>query len=111
MSWESFDVALLCVLRNFNASIGNKIMGPKNFIFCTGCNQLTKLLIQKGANVNLADKKGTSPLQLVARNGDSECVDLMIKHGANVNQKVEDNKTALDFATDETSKLTYSSNV
>ena len=45
-----------------------------------------KLLIQAGADVNMAEDKGFTPLINAARNDHGDCVDLLIQAGANVNQ-------------------------
>lgn len=74
-------------------------------VFSAGKNQVANLLIEKGADVNIADRTGTTPLHLAAKYRTPELVDLLIKHGADVNQKDENNKTALDLAENEKSKL------
>ncbi len=57
------------------------------------CNNIKacKLLIDKGADVNLAQDSGTSPLDLAACYGLKDIAELLIEHGVDINRK--DNKT------------------
>ncbi|WP_152616864.1 ankyrin repeat domain-containing protein [Flavihumibacter solisilvae] len=43
--------------------------------------------LQKGADVNTADKNGRSLLLIATRNNDLNMAELLVKHGANVNQQ------------------------
>lgn len=43
-------------------------------------------LISKGANVNLRNSRGTTPLQLAVRTGFPEAVALLVQHGAQVDE-------------------------
>ncbi len=63
-----------------------------------------QMLIQAGANVNVADSKGGTPLMEACREGIgmADVVRALIEAGADVNAKDNDGKTALDMAkTDE----------
>lgn len=63
---------------------------------------IPKLLLKKGAKVDLTDRKGNTVLILAAREGYYKVVDLLLKHGANIDIKNKDGKTALDLAKDAT---------
>jgi ankyrin repeat protein len=55
-------------------------------------------LLQKGANPNLADKKGTTPLMLATQLGFVEGIDWLIKHKAQVDMTNRSGETALIYA-------------
>jgi len=54
-----------------------------------------RYLIGKGANVNLRDTKGASPLQLAANLGWVEGVELLVKHKANLDESNDAGETPL----------------
>jgi uncharacterized protein len=55
-------------------------------------------LLQKGANPNLADKKGTTPLMLATQLGYVEGIDTLVKKKATVDQTNRSGETALILA-------------
>ena len=55
-------------------------------------------LLQKGANPNLADKKGTTPLMLATQLGYVEGIDLLTRRKAQVDQSNRAGETALILA-------------
>ena len=57
-----------------------------------------QMLIDAGANVNLADKNGVTPLMFAASKGLTEDVKALIHAGADVNVRLSDGRTALDVA-------------
>ena len=63
---------------------------------------MTKMLLEKGANPNLATRgSGLTPLQLAAaRVGGKTAVEILVNHGADVNLKDWNGKTALVWAQD-----------
>ena len=66
---------------------GNYILENHNYVSCV------KLLIEAGADVNMADKQGFTPLINAARLGLDDCIDLLIQAGASVNQADNDGVT------------------
>ena len=54
-----------------------------------------RFLIGRGANPNLADRKGATPLQLAANLGWSDGVQVLVKAGASVDQANETGETPL----------------
>lgn len=64
--------------------------------------RLTKLLkgIEKGKDVNAADKKGTTPLMLACKLGNKEAVYYLLLRGADAAAKSKSGKTAADFTKD-----------
>jgi uncharacterized protein len=66
-----------------------------------GVIDCVKLMISRGANVNLADDEGVTPLMTSARvtyRGTIDITELLIKSGANVNARAGKGSTALMYA-------------
>jgi len=64
-----------------------------------GHYEIAKLLIEKGANVNITDdRQGITVLMYAVAGRNIEIIKLLLKHGANVNDKNNEGKTALDIA-------------
>jgi ankyrin repeat protein len=65
-----------------------------------GHTQIVELLIQAGANVNLTDKLGFSPIASAAYSGYSEIVNLLIEAGADIQAPASDSQSysALEYA-------------
>ena len=61
---------------------------------------MAKTLIERGANVNVVDKLGMTPLLWAASMdfGDPAMIELLLKSGANADAKNKDGLTALDLA-------------
>ena len=57
-----------------------------------------ELLIKRGADVNLADVDGVTPLMEAAGTGATEIVRMLLEHGADANLKDADGRTAADIA-------------
>ncbi|AFY94342.1 ankyrin repeat domain-containing protein [Chamaesiphon minutus] len=66
-----------------------------------GAIDSVKVMLERGANVNLAGEEGVTPLMTAARvtyRGGLEMTELLIKKGANVNAKASKGSTALMYA-------------
>ncbi|OAM01129.1 ankyrin repeat domain-containing protein [Wolbachia endosymbiont of Dactylopius coccus] len=61
-------------------------------------NDVAKLLLVEGANVNAEANKGVAPLHSAARNGHNDVVGLLLEHRANVNAKTSQSFTPLHSA-------------
>jgi uncharacterized protein len=57
-----------------------------------------QFLIQKGANPNISDRKGVTPLVLATQLGFNEGVDTLVKAGARVDESNEAGETPLMYA-------------
>lgn len=57
--------------------------------------EIAKLLVEKGANLNLQNKSGNTPVMLAVRENMIDVFDLMLKKEPNLNLKDEDDNTAL----------------
>lgn len=51
--------------------------------------EIFQLLLTKGANVNLQDPVGVTPLMYATAQGYTQAVDMLIQAGANVNIKIK----------------------
>jgi serine/threonine-protein phosphatase 6 regulatory ankyrin repeat subunit B len=63
-----------------------------------GYPDLTRLLLQNGANPNLADQSGQTPLMWAARNDHIDVVRLLLRAGADVNSEDTRGETAITWA-------------
>ena len=58
---------------------------------------LTKILLEAGADVNIAQASGITPLHSAAQNGNIEILISLLEAGANVNVRMEGGKTPADL--------------
>jgi ankyrin repeat protein len=57
-------------------------------------------LLERGANVNVRQERGFTPLMSAADNGDYEMAQLLLTYYADVNTRNDKGKSALDIARD-----------
>ena len=50
-----------------------------------GCAECLELLIEKGASIDVCDKRGLTPLELAVQGGHFDCAQVLIAAGANAN--------------------------
>ncbi len=60
--------------------------------------EITRMLLEHGADPNAAQGEGFTPLQGAAQNGQMEMVALLLAHGADPRQKNDRGQTAADIA-------------
>ena len=60
--------------------------------------EVTQLLINHKANVNVKQQNGVTPLHSAAHNGNIKIVDILINAGAEKHATMEDGRTPLDMA-------------
>jgi ankyrin repeat protein len=63
--------------------------------------RLTRLLIERGANVNATGRYGNTALHCAAQDGQAEVVALLLRGGAHATSRNDDDKTPLMCACDE----------
>jgi len=83
-----------------NIDVNSEINGryPLHYAADYGQTEVLEYLINKGANVNLADKHGISPLLAAIWEGHTKCVKLLLTKGASKNGTTPDGKTYLEVA-------------
>ena len=72
-----------------------KLLSLASFL---GYSEICAIMIKKGANVNVQDEHGRTPLMAACQNGHIEVVKLLLKNGADIYVKIQGYMTALDFA-------------
>jgi ankyrin repeat protein len=60
--------------------------------------QVVDLLVSHGANVNIRNRRGVTPLIEAADTGDTEVVAYLVRHSASINQSDDAGRTALSLA-------------
>ena len=63
-------------------------------------SRIVKMLLDLGADPNLREQGGFTPLHVAAQNDDVETIRFLLLGGADLTLKSEDGKTALDLAMD-----------
>ena len=63
-----------------------------------GYTEGVRLLLEHGANPNLADEMGCSPLMHAASGGFTDCIELLLEHGAALNSVDPNKESALFYA-------------
>ena len=58
-------------------------------------------LLEQGADINLADNDGWTPLYVACRNNSKDVAKLLIEHKADIGCKNKNGKTALDIANED----------
>ena len=94
-------IAMAKLLTNFSKNILLKLI--KGYHWIKSCK--IQPLIENGADVNLTDNQGQTPLHYAAANGHIAMAQLLIENGANVNLTDNQGQTPLDYANGEILKL------
>ena len=68
------------------------------FIACSYYDDMAKLLIAKGADVNIKTAKGDTPLMAACGSGKEEVARLLVSKGADVNAKSNDGNGAFTYS-------------
>ncbi len=85
-----------------NDVIGDDVFKKSPLLQVLGSRQvdadIAKILIERGASVEILDNSGNTPLHLAAKTGDVPLLEIIIASGANVHQLNEGRHAALDIA-------------
>lgn len=71
---------------------------PLNSAAAGGHVDVSRLLVERGADVNAAQAQGFTPLHAAAQNGDADLVAILLAAGADKDVRLEDGRTAADLA-------------
>lgn len=86
------------IIRGIKSIVKNPFNEPLKLAIIKGNLDIVKLLIEKGANINVKYDLYNTPLHIAMINGNLEIVKLLIEKGADVNAKNETNDTPLHIA-------------
>lgn len=95
------DVTRLLLLNGADPNIPSQNgfqVYPLHSAVASNYTIIAKMLLEAGAEINVAQKSGITPLHSAAYNGNIELLIVLIEAGANVNAKMEDGKTPADKA-------------
>ena len=81
-------------------AVSRNAMGvrPLNSSAAGGHGDVSRLLVERGADVNAAQAQGFRPLHAAAQNGDSDLVAILVAAGADKDARLDDGRTAADVA-------------
>ncbi|MBF0280301.1 MAG: ankyrin repeat domain-containing protein [SAR324 cluster bacterium] len=92
------ETARLLIENGASVDVMINLVTPLIVTSWSGNVAITKLLIEKGADVNKKNDLGLSPLLAASGKGHFEIVKLLLDHGAEVNVKNSKGKTPLNAA-------------
>jgi len=81
-------------------AVSRNAMGvrPLNSAAAGRHNDVSRLLVERGADVNAAQEQGFTPLHAAAQNGDADLVAVFLAAGADKDARLDDGRTAADVA-------------
>lgn len=93
----NIDNAIDLIKKGANVDFKNDKKGDFPLLICArkGYLELFKVLIKRGANVNLTNNYFTTALMAAARHGYKDMVDILLLFGADVNARCLDGDSAL----------------
>ncbi len=95
------DVTRLLLLNGADPNVPSQNgfhVYPLHSAVASNYTMLAKMLLEAGADINVAQQSGATPLHSAAHNGNIELLIVLLEAGANVNAKMEDGKTPADKA-------------
>jgi ankyrin repeat protein len=91
--------ALIDAGADLEAVSRNKMgVRPLNSAAAGRHDDVSRLLVERGADVNAAQEQGFTPLHAAAQNGDADLVAVFLAAGADKDARLDDGRTAADVA-------------
>ena len=90
--------ALVAHGANVNAATGQANASALMWALAAGHSEISRVLIEAGADARTSTTKGFTPLMFAARNGDIPLARVLMAKGANVNELASDGTHVLPFA-------------
>ena len=99
---NSVKVIRFLLKQNFDINVltENKKESPIFYTIDENNKDAFKFLIRQGANINLQNADGETPLEIATRKNLSDFVQILIKKGAKINTKDAKGKTPFDISLD-----------
>lgn len=97
------DVVRLLLLKGADPNVCSRNgyhVYPIHSAVAANYNMIAKMLLEAGAEVNVVQMSGATPLHSAAHNGNIDLLIVLLEAGANVNALTEDGKTAADKASE-----------
>jgi hypothetical protein len=96
------SVKRLLSIRNIIVNVKDDEYGmtPLHYAAWNGHVEITRLLLQKGADVNAKNKYGFTPLHLAALNGHIDILHFLVENGADLEAQGYEGRRALHLAAD-----------
>lgn len=104
------DLEQVRVIVDKDKAIANHTLPSGRYPLCMaadyGQRQVLEFLIENGADVNVKDRYGISPLLSAIYEGHTDCVSLLLQKGASKNETAPDGTSYIECAsTDEIKQL------
>ena len=96
-----FEVARYLVLKGADVNLPSNNgfhVFPIHSATAGNYTEITRMLIDNGANVNVRQQAGATPLHAAAQNGNLELLILLLERGAETNVRMEGGKLPSDMA-------------
>jgi len=96
--YQSIALQLIKGGADINAVSSKWNKTPLHQASYNGYTEIVRILLEKGADVNVMDSAGNNSLILASYSGNEQIVEMLTRNGANVNQKDADERTPLIIA-------------
>lgn len=97
-AYNRVEMVRLLVDSKANLAATNHIGNPLHYAISEKHEELTRLMIEWGAEIEARDRDGDAPLALAAMKGFRPAVQLLLERGADVHAKSNEDRTALHHA-------------
>jgi ankyrin repeat protein len=77
---------------------------PLSLSISRSSTTMTRFLLDRGADPNIADDDGLTAVHKAARSGSDECLALLIRHGGSASMRTKDGQSPLAIARQDASK-------